>query len=66
MIRQQSEKQSKQSQETVRLFSALALPAEAANVFFYTPGTGIQKSLFRQSFYHSPFLGFLTPPPRFV
>jgi hypothetical protein len=66
MIRQQSEQQSEQSKQTVRLFSALALPVDAANVFFYTPGTGISKSLFRQSFYHSPFLGFLTPPPRFA
>ncbi len=66
MISQQSEKQSEQSKQTVRLFSALALPVEVANVFFYTTGTGIPKSLFRQSFYHSPFLGFLTPPPRSV
>lgn len=66
MIRQQSEQQSKQSKQTVQLFSALALPVEAANVFLYKAGTGIPKSLFRQSFYHSPFLGFLTPPPRSV
>ena len=66
MIRQQSEQQSKQSKQTVQLFSVLALPVEEANVFFYTAGTGIPKSLFRQSFYHSPFLGFLTPPPRFL
>lgn len=66
MIRHQSEQQSKQSKETVRLFSALALPVEAANVFFYKSGTGISKSLFRQSLYHSPFLGFVTPPPRFI
>ena len=65
-IRQQSEQQSEQSKQTVRIFSALALPVEVANVFFYTTGTGIPKSLFRQSFYHSPFLGFLTPPPRFA
>ncbi len=64
-IRQQSEQQSKQSKQTIQLFSALALPVEAAN-FLYTAGTGITKSLFRQSFYHSPFLGFLTPPPRSV
>lgn len=66
IIRQQSEQQSKQSKQTIQLFSALALPVEAANFFLYTAGTGITKSLFRQSFYHSPFLGFLTPPPRFV
>lgn len=66
MIRQQSEQQSKQSKQTVQLLSALALPVEAANVFLYTAGTDISKSLFRQSFYHSPFLGFLTPPPRSV
>ena len=66
MIRQQSEQQSKQSKQTVQLFSALALPVDAANVFLYTAGTGVLKSLFRQSFYHSPFLGFLTPPPRFL
>ena len=66
MIRQQSEQQSKQSKQTVQLFSALALPAEAANVFFYKPGTGVTNNLFRQSCYHSPFLGFLTPPPRSV
>ncbi|HLO39197.1 MAG TPA: hypothetical protein VK173_11925 [Lacibacter sp.] len=66
MIRQQSEQQSEQSKQTVRLFSTLALPVEVANVFFYTTGTGTPKSLFRQSFYHSPFLGFLTPPPRFA
>lgn len=66
LIRQQSEQQSKQSKQTVQLFSALALPVDAANVFLYTAGTGISKSLFRQSFYHSPFLGFHTPPPRFV
>lgn len=66
MIRQQSEQQSKQSKQTVQLLSALALPVEGANVILYTAGTGISKSLFRQSFYHSPFLGFLTPPPRFV
>ena len=66
MIRQQSEQQSKQSKQTVQLFSALALPVDAANVFLYTTGTGVLKSLFRQSFYHSPFLGFLTPPPRFL
>jgi hypothetical protein len=66
MIRQQSEQQSKQSKQTVQLLSALALPAEAANIFLYNAGTGIPKGLFRQSFYHSPFLGFLTPPPRFV
>jgi hypothetical protein len=66
MIRQQSEQQSKQSKQTVQLLSALALPVEAANVFSYTAGTGIPKNLFRQSFYHPPFLGFLTPPPRSV
>mgnify|MGYP006185601043 FL=1 len=66
IIRQQSEQQSKQSKQTVQLLSALALPVEAANVFLYTTGTGVLKSLFRQSFYHSPFLGFLTPPPRFL
>lgn len=66
MIRQQSEQQSKQSKQTLQLFSVLALPVEAANVFLYTAGTGIPKSLFRQSFYHSPFLGFHTPPPRFI
>lgn len=64
MIRQQSEQQSKQSKQTVQLFSALALPVETANFFLYKAVTGIPKSLFRQSFYHSPFLGFLTPPPR--
>ncbi|MEJ8841150.1 hypothetical protein WG954_02070 [Lacibacter sp. H375] len=66
IIRQQSEQQSKQSKQTVQLLSALALPVEAANVFLYKAGTGIPKSLFRQSFYHPPFLGFLTPPPRSV
>ncbi|HLP39514.1 hypothetical protein [Lacibacter sp.] len=66
MIRQQSEQQSKQSKQTVQLLSALALPVEAANVFSYNAGTGIPKNLFRQSFYHPPFLGFLTPPPRSV
>jgi hypothetical protein len=66
MIRQQSEQQSKQSKKTVQLFSALALPVNAANVVLSTAGTGVLKSLFRQSFYHSPFLGFLTPPPRFT
>ena len=66
MIRQQSEQQSKQSKQTVQLFSALALPVEAANVFFYKPGTCVTNNLFRQSFYHSPFLGFLTPPPRSI
>jgi hypothetical protein len=64
MIRQQSEQQSKQSKQTVQLFSALALPVEAANVLDYKAGTNNSKNLFRQSFYHSPFLGFLTPPPR--
>lgn len=64
MIHQQSEQQSKQSKQTVQFLSALALPSESANVFIYTAGTGISKNLFRQSFYHSPFLGFLTPPPR--
>lgn len=66
IIRQQSEQQSKQSKQTVQLFSVLALPIEAANIFLHNAGTDIPKSLFRQSFYHSPFLGFLTPPPRFV
>lgn len=66
MISQQSEQQSEQSKQTARLFSVLALPVEVANVFFYTPGTGISTGLFRQSFYHAPFLGFLTPPPRFT
>lgn len=66
MIHQQSEQQSKQSKQTVQLFSALALPVDGASVFLYTAGTGISKRLFRQSFYHSPFLGFITPPPRFV
>lgn len=61
MIRQQSEQQSKQ---TVQLFAALALPVDAANVFSYTAEPSELKNLFRQSFYHSPFLGFLTPPPR--
>lgn len=64
MIRKQSEQQSNQSKQTVQLFSALALPVEAANVFIYTAGTGISKNLFKQSFYISPFLGFITPPPR--
>ena len=66
LIRQQSEQQSKQSKQTVQLLSALALPVEAANVFIYNAGTNDAKNLFRQSFYHSPFLGFLTPPPRIV
>lgn len=66
MISQQSEQQSKQSKQKVLLFPVLALPVEAANVLFYKAGTGISMSLFRQSFYHSPFLGFLPPPPRFV
>ncbi len=64
MIRQQSEQQSKQSKQTVQLFSAPALPVEAANVFSYTAGTDAVKNLFRQSFYHAPFLGYLTPPPK--
>ena len=64
MIRQQSEQQSEQSKQTIQLFAAPALPVEAANVFSYTSGTDVVKSLFRQSLYHSPFLGFLTPPPR--
>lgn len=66
MIRQQSEQQSKQSTQTVQLFSVLALPVEEANIFSYTAVTGVIRNLFRQSFYHSPFLGFLTPPPRFL
>jgi hypothetical protein len=66
MIRQQSEQQSKQSKQIVQLFSFMALPVDVANVFLYTAGTGVPKSLFRQSFYHSPFLGFHTPPPRFI
>ena len=48
MIRQQSEQQSKQSKQTVQLFSAPALPAEAANVFFYNPGTSVTKNLIRK------------------
>jgi hypothetical protein len=64
MIRQQSEQQSKQSKQTVQLLAALALPVDAANVFSYSVEQGELKNLFRQSFYHSPFLGFLTPPPR--
>ena len=64
MIHQQSEQQSKQSKQTVQLFTALALPVDAANIFSYTAGTAVSKSLFRQSFYHPPFLGFLTPPPK--
>ena len=64
MIRQQSEQQSKQSKQTVQLLAALALPVDAANIFSYSAEPGVLKNLFRQSFYHSPFLGFLTPPPR--
>ncbi|MEJ8817858.1 hypothetical protein [Lacibacter sp. H407] len=66
MIRQQSEQQSKQSKQTVQLLAALALPVDAANIFSYRAEPVVLKNLFRQSFYHSPFLGFLTPPPRFV
>jgi hypothetical protein len=66
MIRQQSEQQSKQSKQTVQLLAALALPVDAANIFSYRAEPGVLKNLFRQSFYHSPFLGFLTPPPRSV
>lgn len=64
MIRQQSEQQSKQSKQTVQLLSAPALPVEEADNFSYTAGTGIANCLFRPSFYHAPFLGFLTPPPK--
>lgn len=64
MIRQQSEQQSKQSKQIVQLLAALALPIDAANFFSYTAEPSELKNLFRQSFYHSPFLGFLTPPPR--
>lgn len=65
MIRQQSEQQSKQSKQTVQLFSSPALPVEAANVFSFTARTDEVSNLFRLSFYHSPFLGLHTPPPRF-
>ena len=63
-IRQQSEQQSKQSNQTVQLFASLALPVDAANVFSHSYRTGVIKTLFRHSFYHSPSLGFLTPPPK--
>lgn len=64
LIRQQSQQESKQSKQTLQLLSALGLPAEAANVSSYTPLSGNDNNLFRDSFYHSPFLGFITPPPK--
>ncbi|NCU03955.1 MAG: hypothetical protein GXC73_08210 [Chitinophagaceae bacterium] len=64
LIRQQSQQESKQSKQTLQLLSALGLPAEAANIFSYTPLAANINNLFRDSFYHSPFLGFLTPPPK--
>jgi hypothetical protein len=64
MLRRQTDQESKQAQHMLQLFFGVAPPAQTAQQDLFVAKSVIAISLFRISLYHSPFLGFQTPPPK--
>jgi hypothetical protein len=66
MLRRQTDQQSKQAQQTLQVFFGVAPPVEAIQQELFVTKSVTATSLFRISLYHSPFLGYQTPPPKLV
>ncbi len=66
MLRRQTDQESKQAQQVLQLFFAVAAPVEASQQVLFVPESVKANALFRVSLYHSPYLGFQTPPPKQV